>query len=796
MSDLARPSPNQPRTLLAVEQRFQNLRECLAYPSSPRQRLQAIDKFLGWLGNEAEDYEPYLLELGQHVPALLGDLNEVGGAPEAWRAFWERLRALQAQVPALATIAGWPEAISKLQALLIAAFACAGDVAASVALIEPGFATKPPAWLQQLENEPMAAPLALITQARERAQAQHPEIAEALQGVIAQWPATAAENERIAVPVLERALSLHFEERPSGTLRRVAVRILAITNAGRDEVDFNAHVAGAAVSSFSPAHAPIAAARCLLAETHPRLASVFFTARIVLDAAHAWHEGGSANLAIAGLFYCAVLQSTDQREQFHLAGKIAITGDLDEKGETLPVDAATLGEKVQTVFFSTMEYLVVPKSQLVAAENAVEELARRYPNRRLTVIGVRHLREIFYDRRLAVRRRAGIARHLARTAWRKRFTVMGLATILALTLIIGKLLYGPLDKNPRVGVFAGESLLIKNKKGDVVDEIFVGPATVQRANSPGYDNELQGLHYVAFFDVDGDSLNEVFWLQWNDEKTAQPGMICCKSVGEDTLRWSISLRRTLNFPRKPDVKSDYFYPKQIVAGDFDGDGRGELFVNSSQDFFPALVMKLEASTGRELGHYVHVGQLNAMKMADLDQDGITEILLCGINNAFRKACLVVLDPRFIAGHSPWAGDYELTGYSAGLEKNYVLIPRTAVGDAFAEESKNNIALALFLEQARRNFFLLIRDASGPTPPLSSRQIMLYGYFGFDLRVQGFGTHDDYDLVAEKLQREGRLRRMPDFAYFEEYRKTMLYWDGAAWRNEPVMNKWYLKAREE
>lgn len=796
MSDLDCPAQDQPRTLLAVEQRFQSLRADLAYPSSARQRLQAIDKFLGWLGNAAEDCESYLLELGQHVPTLIGDLNELGGAPEAWRAFWERLRALQAQVPALATIASWPEAISKLQALLVAAFACAGDVAACVALIEPGFAAKPPAWLPQLENEPVAAPLALITQARAAAQAQHPEIAEALQGIMTQWPAMAAENDCVAVPVIERALPLHFEERPLGALRRVAVRILATAKAASDEIDFNAHVAGAAASSFSPAHTPVAAARCLLAETHPRLAHTFFTGRIVLDAAHAWHEGGSANLAIAGLLYCAALQFTDQREQFHLAGKIAITGDLDENGETLPVDEATLGEKVQTVFFSPMEYLVVPKAQLAAAENAVEELARRYPNRRLTVIGVRHLREIFYDRRLAARRHVGIARYLARTAWRKKSTVITLATILGLTLMIGKLLYGPLDKNPRVGVFAGESLLIKNKSGRVVDEIFVGPVTVQRANSPGYDSELQGLHYVAFFDVDGDSLNEVFWLQWNDERTAQPGMICCKSVGEDTLRWSISLRRTLSFPRKPDVKSDYFYPKQIAAGDFDGDGRGELFVNSSQDFFPALVMKLEASTGRELGHYVHVGHLNAMKMTDLDQDGITEILLCGVNNAFRKACLVVLDPRFIAGHSPRAGDYELTGYSAGLEKNYVLIPRSVVGEAFAEESKNNIALALFLEQARQNFFLLIRDASACTPPYSTRQLMLYGYFGFDLRAQGFGTHDDYDLMAEKLQREGRLCRMPDFAYFEEYRKTMLYWDGAAWRNEPVMNKWYLKARGE
>jgi hypothetical protein len=360
-------------------------------------------------------------------------------------------------------------------------------------------------------------------------------------------------------------------------------------------------------------------------------------------------------------------------------------------------------------------------------------------------------------------------------------------------LIIGKLLYGPIDKNPVTAEFVGESLLVKNKGGEIVDKIAVGPATVRRANGVGYDNELMGLHYVTFFDVDGDGMNEVFWVQWDDEKTAQPGKICSKSVREDTLHWSIALRRTLDFPRKPDAKSDYFYPHQIAAGDFDGDGRGELFVNSTQDFFPSLVMKLEAKTGKDLGHYVHVGQLTSMKLVDLDNDGITEVLLCGVNNAFRKACLVVLDPRFISGHSPLTGDYVLAGYPPGLEKAYILIPRTIVGEAFSEDSKNNSASAIFLQQASRSFFLLIRDASSRNPPLNTKLVDLYGYFGFDLRVQSFGTHDDYDLMAEKLFREGRISRMPDYAYFEEYKKTMLYWDGEGWQNQPVRNKHYLEA---
>jgi hypothetical protein len=181
-----------------------------------------------------------------------------------------------------------------------------------------------------------------------------------------------------------------------------------------------------------------------------------------------------------------------------------------------------------------------------------------------------------------------------------------------------------------------------------------------------------------------------------------------------------------------------------------------------------------------------------MKLMDLDHDGITEVLLCGVNNALRQACLVVLDPRFISGHSPLAGDYEITGYPPGLEKAYILIPKTIVGDAFLEESKNNSALAIFMQPASQNFFLLIREITVFDPPLKDKLVMLYGYFGFDLRIQ-IGTGDCYDLLAEKLFREKRISRMPDYAYFEAYKKAMMYWDGEGWQNQPVMNKHYLKA---
>ncbi len=777
-----------------IEGRFQSLRSFLAYPASARQRLLEIDKFLDWLGDDYAQCESYLLELAQHLPELINGLSASGNSPEPLRALAEKLFHLQAQLPAFAAISDLNEAIKKMQHRAAGLYACAGDLQTSLTLLDDRFATHPPVWLAEISNGHHRQPLAILQHARELAKSHHPQIIDFINELIANcFPAETRDANGIVVPVIERGLFNSTTDAHEGSLRRLSIKILGSASGGLDEIDAGVRVIGAQSSAASMLKAPIAAARRLLSETYSHLSKKCFSGKITFDAAHACHEGNSANLAIAALFYCAILRYTGQRRQFRLASNVAVTGDVDENGAVLPVDDDTLDAKVKAVFFSWAECLVVPKQQLHEAEAAAGALTQTYPHRQLTIIGVRHLREIFYDRRLTERQRATIAGHVARKAWRKKFTVGGLAAILILISIIGKLIYGPFDKNPVIAEFAGESLLIKNKSGEIVVNITVGPATVRRANSVGNDNELWGLHYVTFFDVDGDGMNEVFWVQWNDEKTAQPSKICCKSVLEDTLRWSIALRRALDFPRKPDAKSDYFYPSHIAAGDFDGDGGGELLVSSTQDFFPALVLRLEAKTGKELGCYVHVGQIGSMKLVDLDNDGITEVLLCGVNNAFRKACLVVLDPRFISGHSPLAGNYVLTGYPAGLEKTYILIPRTIVGEVFSEDSKNNSAQAIFLQQASRNFFLLIRDASSRNPPLSAKQLYLYGYFGFDLQVQSFGTHDDYDLTAEKLFREGRISRMPDYAYFEEYKKKMLYWDGEGWQNEPVMNRHYVEA---
>jgi hypothetical protein len=161
------------------------------------------------------------------------------------------------------------------------------------------------------------------------------------------------------------------------------------------------------------------------------------------------------------------------------------------------------------------------------------------------------------------------------------------------------------------------------------------------------------------------------------------------------------------------------------------------------------------------------------------------------------ACLVVLDSRFISGHSPLKGDYELAGYPPALEKAYVLIPKTAVGKVFQYETKFNTARWLVVENDSRRFFVVVREEYiAESTYYKVDGVELSYYFNFDLAVESIGTTDVYDLMAEKLFADSRIPVLPNYEYFEAHKKTLFYWDGEAWQNHVALNKNYLEAKRK
>jgi hypothetical protein len=348
----------------------------------------------------------------------------------------------------------------------------------------------------------------------------------------------------------------------------------------------------------------------------------------------------------------------------------------------------------------------------------------------------------------------------------------------------------PEDKNPTHAEFVGEMMIIKNKYGNKLYEERIGIKSVKFYND--YLTQYSRAP-IAFIDVDGDGINEVIWTEpvkiRNVAISKDNSVVKCKSIKKDKILWTDSLNRRLEFPNQNDYYTNNFIVRDIGAGDYDKDGKPEVYILTSHAaMFPAMLLKLNGGDGKELGNYVHPGHLFNLKYADINNDGITEIFTYGISNAFKEACICVLDPRFISGHAPLTDRYKVTGYTAGQEIAYILIPKTIIGKAVDRLTEWNTGNINEIYENNRTFVMSVLDCD--------TKLGGAGYqitFDFDFNITAIRGGDYYGILGKKLFQEGKIDRMPDEKYLEEYKKEIQYWDGDKFVNYPTMNKRYLEA---
>lgn len=503
-------------------------------------------------------------------------------------------------------------------------------------------------------------------------------------------------------------------------------------------------------------------------------------------------EGQSIGAGLAAEIFVKLLRLHRHREEFAVHSAVAVTGAIDEEGTILPVDPGGLKLKIEACTCSDLTYLVVPRQQEEFSRTfAAEFVARISPSSGpLGIIGAATLSDLFLDRRVTASRRIPLTSRMARGIWQWRRPV-AIGVIIALGITVGRLLYGPIDKDPSSAEYLGEYLFVYNSAHDVIEKEHIGTASVEYVH---HDMNLQLVRqYYVLADVDGDGLQEVIWTQVKSDGKEQETWLDCKHIGEDSLRWSVPIGRHVHPRSQPEIDKDHFSIKSVYAADYDHDGSVEIVLISCMHFYPTLVTLLEGRTGRTRGEYVHTGFLEAMIASEPDSSGIRRLIFAGANNAFRSACAVVIDPRYVSGNSPCTEEYAMDGGTPGLEQMYILFPRTVVGWLYRYRLKQNLVWEL--EETTEGFIRMkIRDvltSSGEGLEPVNADIILN--FNQKLEPLSMGTADNFDLLARKLYDTGKLAKMPDQQYRKEYLKTIEYWNGKLWQHEPVESSIYLDA---
>ena len=486
--------------------------------------------------------------------------------------------------------------------------------------------------------------------------------------------------------------------------------------------------------------------------------------------------GESLEAGLSASVFTELLKLHQHRQLLAFRDNVAITGKVDPSGKLYPIDMDGLQLKILACRCSPIGWLIVPREQ---EELCRRTLAQGSSNEAfgLNIIGVSNLMEIFYDRRLTDSWQVPYVKQAGRRLWRHR-RIAAAVTFCILLGVIAKMWYGPIDKQPADIRLTGEMMEILNKRGERIQDIWVGKYV---GNSSG-----SGLTTATLDDVDNDGKTEAIWGLHSSDNPTGLSVVYCQTIGEDAPRWSYVLKRDLKFPHHPEVENHTLRFRSLLVGDFDGTGKKEVFVNTSQDYFPTIVLKLDAGTGKELGCYVHIGGISGMEAVDLNSDGITEILLCGVNNALEDAFLAVLDPRLINGHSPLTENYEISGVPAASEIAYIRIPRMGI---------------TVLAKPRYRWLMAQTIQDNPTLGMLrvhvfddcelTRRHGFYVNFDYSLKPVSIGTDEDLDMLVKKLIDQGVMATRPDNQYWAEYMKRITYWDGHRWYSKPTLEDTYV-----
>lgn len=335
------------------------------------------------------------------------------------------------------------------------------------------------------------------------------------------------------------------------------------------------------------------------------------------------------------------------------------------------------------------------------------------------------------------------------------------------------------DSNPVYARAKDDFLVVLNKEGQELWRKAIGPGFDREAltkASPYYGPD----DYVYPFDVNGDGRNEVL-LASSVVPSGDNSLRCFRHDG--SVLWRYEVSREMVFG--DNAKADRYYPRYMKVGDWDGDGEPEVYALATHSpYYPNVLIKLRARDGVLLGEYWHPGVLTSIRSADLDGDGFAELILGGANNGFNLASLVVLDSRFVSGHSPAPDGYIPQGVKQGLEKYYLTFNRSDIAP-FASQKRNTV------QSYNRHPDGVWQLGIGEV--FAEEFIPLVYELNDSMRCIRVAENDLFTQMHRKLKDEGKITGALNSAYYENLRRGVRYWDGGKFVNEPTMNKRYLDA---
>ncbi len=277
--------------------------------------------------------------------------------------------------------------------------------------------------------------------------------------------------------------------------------------------------------------------------------------------------------------------------------------------------------------------------------------------------------------------------------------------------------------------------------------------------------------FIRFEDINRDGgIETLFSLQTESDINAGV-LICFDAKGVEL--WRFAAGRELVFGGKV-YRREYRIFGFDVA-DYDEDGKPEiLLISFHKPDWPCQVALLD-SHGNTKGEYWNSGYLMDAVSGDVDGDGHKETVLSGVNNEYRKGCVIVFRGGALRGGSPQTdAAYRCASLDPGTQTAYILFP-TADFHKYVGEQGDAVN------------HIWIHDGGGMTAMSTETEI----YFDLDRRLACASaslSNFTRNLYA-KLAREGVVQGPLDENLEKTLAGELVYFRQGAWAQKPpVLDK--------
>lgn len=400
---------------------------------------------------------------------------------------------------------------------------------------------------------------------------------------------------------------------------------------------------------------------------------VFFNSKLGV------YSGNSFGALLAIMLFFEINKLLKPNILYHIAPSMAFTGAVNVKGEIKPVGKENIIRKVRSVFFSSVSRFVVSKADEPAALSFITKLRKKWPLRKLEIIGVNNISEIFNRRDIVNISRRPIRDRIKEGVKKYRYVSLMLIPVL---VVLGFLSAREFDDNPVTFELEKTNLKILNKYGVVLWSLVVD-------RNVGLEMNLDELKTrIRVIDLDGDGVNEVLctgdiFEMW--KATSNSSLICLNGDKEEI--WRFSFRDTVSSPKESNIPGEYGV---CIADTVTVNGIKRLLVRANNGpTYPSALFYIDPVSGQKVSESIwHAGFIEQTGLVDVNGDGVRDLVFSSSDNAFGIGKIIAVDKNISESMIGTREDYMLYGKKPANPLLEIAIPKTDYTENIVKSHKD------------------------------------------------------------------------------------------------------------